>query len=97
MEISEVLKKLDLPNTGRYENQFYILPIEDSNEYAKIYTKLDERAVNTEFPNFSARTDNAVTKVTNYFELATEDSTFLLFLIGNLDEDTYYLKITEKK
>ena len=48
MNINKLLKKLGLPNDGRYENKFYILPVADSNEYAKMYT------LNPEFYNISA-------------------------------------------
>ena len=68
MEINKLLKKLDLSNDGRYENKFYILPIADSNEYAKMYTLLDTNTTNTEFPSFELNTNNNLDKMVNYFE-----------------------------
>ena len=97
MEINKVLKSLELPNDGQYENKFYILPIADSNEYAKMYTKLDELTTNTEFPSFSLNSNNNATKVVNYFETTIDEITYNLFLIGDMQEDKYYLKIGEKK
>jgi len=95
-DIRDVLKKLEIADTGSYENHFYILPIADSNEYAKMYTKLDENAINTEYPNFEHNTNGTTTKVINYFELDIEETTYNIFLFGNFEEDSYYLKITEK-
>ena len=96
MDIEAVLKKLKLKDTGRYENQFYIISIPDSNEYAKMYTKLDENAINTEYPSFESNTNNNTTKVINYFELDVDNITYDLFLIADFNTDKYYLKIKEK-
>ena len=49
MNINKLLKKLGLPNDGRYENKFYILPVADSNEYAKMYTLLDTNTTNDSY------------------------------------------------
>jgi hypothetical protein len=45
--IKEILTRLNIEETGRYDNHFYIIPIENSNEYAKMYTKLEKNAINT--------------------------------------------------
>ena len=45
--IQKILNKLELDDTGRYENHFYIIELEDSNDYAKAYTKLSKKAINT--------------------------------------------------
>ena len=68
-DIRDVLKKIDVKDTGRYENHFYIIDLADSNEYAKMYTKLDKNAINTEYPEFTKNTNNSTVKVVNYFEL----------------------------
>lgn len=95
-EINKILKKLDIDTTGIYDNHFYIITLEDSDEYAKMYTKLSENAINTEYPNFGTNTNNTTVKVTNYFELDIDSTTYNLFLIANFEEDKYYLKIAEK-
>ena len=97
MEINKLLKKLDLSNEGRYENKFYILPIADSNEYAKMYTLLDTNTTNTEFPSFELNTNNNLDKMVNYFETTLDNTTYNFFLIGDLANDNYYLKIGEKQ
>ena len=97
MEINKLLKKLNLSNDGRYENKFYILPIADSNEYAKIYTLLDTNITNTEFPSFELNTNSNLDKMVNYFETTLDNITYNFFLIGDLANDSYYLKIGEKQ
>ena len=97
MDINKLLKKLGLPNDGRYENKFYIFPIADSNEYAKTYTLLDTSATNTEFPSFELNTNSNLDKMVNYFETTLDNTTYNFFLIGDLANDSYYLKIGEKQ
>ena len=45
-DIRPILKRLEIEDTGRYENHFYIVTLEDSNDYARMYTKLDKNANN---------------------------------------------------
>ena len=97
MDINKLLKKLGLPNDGRCENKFYILPIADSNEYAKTYTLLDTSTTNTEFPSFELNTNSNLDKMVNYFETTLDNITYNFFLIGDLVNDSYYLKIGEKQ
>jgi hypothetical protein len=75
---------------------FYIIDIKDSNEYAKMYTKLEKNAVNTEYPEFVTNTNNSTTKVCNYFELEAGMFTYDLFLVADFEADRYYLKISER-
>lgn len=96
MDINKLLKKLHIEDSGRYENNFYTISISDSNEYAKMYSLLEQYAVNTEYPVFSTNTNNSTTKVINYFESEEEGQAYNLFLIADFDEDEYYLKIKEK-
>lgn len=91
--IKNILTRLELDETGRYDNKFYIIDIENSDEYAKMYTKLSKNAINTEFPTFGTNTNNSTVKVTNYFELEENNEKFNLFLIADFDKDKYYLKI----
>ncbi len=92
-KIQSILDRLGIEETGRYDNHFYIIPIEDSNAYAKMYTKLEKNAINTEYPTFGTNTSNSTVKITNYFELEVDNDKYLLFLIADFDKDTYYLKI----
>lgn len=91
--IEKVLNRLGLEATGRYDNKFYVIDIEDSNEYAKMYTKLSKTAIDTEYPTFGTNTNNSTVKVTNYFELEEDNEKYSIFLIADFDADKYYLKI----
>jgi hypothetical protein len=91
--VKDILTRLEIDKTGMYENHFYLIPIEDSNEYAKMYTKLEKNAINTEYPTFGTNKSNSTVKITNYFELEEDNNKYLLFLIADFDKDEYYLKI----
>lgn len=94
--ISKLLTRLGFDDTGRYENQFYIITLDNSNAYAKAYTQLSKNAINTEFPDFGTNTSDSTVKVTNYFEVEEGADAYNIFLIANFAEDKYYLKIGEK-
>lgn len=91
--IQKILARLELEETGRYDNKFYVIDIDNSNEYAKMYTKLSKNAIDTEYPTFGTNTNNSTVKVTNYFELEEDNQKYNIFLIADFDNDKYYLKI----
>ena len=91
--IKNILTRLGVEETGTYNNQFYIIDIANSDEYAKMYSKLSKNAINTEYPTFGTNTNNSTVKVTNYFELEEDNEKYNLFLIADFDQDKYYLKI----
>lgn len=96
-DIKELLKALSLDDKdGHYENHFYVINLEDSNDYAKMYTLLDEKAVNTEEPNFGVNSNKTTVRVTNYFEFVQNNTTYNIFLIADFDKDLYYVKIGEQ-
>ena len=82
-KIKNILTRLGIEEIGRYDNHFYIIPIENSNEYAKMYTKLEKNAINTEYPTFGTNSSNSTVKITNYFELEDNNDKYLLFLIAD--------------
>ncbi len=92
-DIKNILTRLEIDDTGTYENKFYVIPIDGSDEYAKVYTKLSKNAIDTEYPTFGTNTNNATVKITNYFELEEDNDKYLLFLIADFQNDKYYLKI----
>lgn len=94
--IKEVLKKLELEDVGTYDNNFYVVPIENSDEYARIFSRLEKKAVNTGYPSFGQNTSGNVVKVANYFELDVDNVTYNLFLVADFNADKYYLRIGEK-
>ena len=91
--VQTILDRLEIEDTGRYENHFYIIDLENSDEYAKMYSKLTKNAINVEYPTFGTNTNDSTVKITNYFEIDENNITYRLFLIANFDEDTYYLKL----
>ena len=95
-DIKNVLARLELDKTGAYDNHFYVIPLTDSNDYAKVYTKLDKNAINTEYPEFTQTTHNTTTRIVNYFELEEDSITQNIFLFADFDNEKYYVKIGEK-
>lgn len=95
-DITDVLKRLKLDDSGSYKNHYYIIPLKDSDEYAKMYSQLSELAINTENPDFGTNTNKTTVKVTTYFELDESNVTYNIFLIADFDTDEYYIKIGEK-
>lgn len=91
--VKDILTRLEITDTGKYDNHFYIIDIADSNEYAKMYTKLNKNAINTEFPTFGTNSSDSTVKITNYFELEEDNNKYNLFLIADFKNDEYYLKI----
>lgn len=95
-DIKNVLKRLEITQTGAYENHFYVIPLADSNEYARMYTKLDKNAINTEYPEFTKNTSNTTTRIINYFEIEEDNTVYNIFLFADFDNDRYFIKIGEK-
>ena len=95
--VKKVLNKLDIHEAGAYKNHFYVIPLKDSNDYARMYTKLDKNATNTDFPEFAKNTNEATTKITNYFELEVDGQMYDIFLFADFNEEAYYVKIGERE
>jgi hypothetical protein len=91
--VQQILDRLEITLTGTYENHFYKIILEDSNEYAKMYTTLSKNAINTEYPTFGTNTSDSTVKITNYFEIEEENDKYMIFLIADFDKNEYYLKI----
>lgn len=92
----KVFDELQLDKTGHYDDGFYVVNLEDSNEYAKMYTLLSKNAINTEYPNFEVNTNKTTVGTTNYFELTVDDIDYDIFLFADFQNDKYYVKIGEK-
>lgn len=96
-DIEGILKKLDIKERGYYDDSFYVIQLKDSDDYARMYSHLDKVAINTENPSIGKNTSNNTVKITNYFEFEFENVLHDIFLIADFNEDTYLLKIGEKK
>lgn len=92
-EVKKILDRIGIEDTGTYENHFYIINIDNSDEYAKMYTKLSKNAINTEYPTFGVNKSDSTVKITNYFELEEDNNKYIIFLIADFDNDKYYVKI----
>ena len=95
-DIKKILQRLEIEDAGRYENHFYVILLADSNAYARMYTKLDKNAINTEYPEFTSNSNNATEKIVNYFELEEDEITYNIFLFADFKNEKYYVKIGEK-
>jgi hypothetical protein len=95
-DIKNILNRLEIDEPGRYDNHFYVISLPDSNAYARMYTKLDKNAINTEYPEFTSNSNNATEKIVNYFELEEEEITYNIFLFADFKNGKYYVKIGEK-
>lgn len=96
-DIKGLLKKLEIEDKGRYDNQFYVIDLKDSQDHARMYTKLDKKATNLEFPTMETNTNDTLTKMTHYFETDENNYTYQIFLIADYENDKYMLKIGEKE
>ncbi len=94
--INNILKRLEIEDSGRYENHFYIIPLTNSNDYARAYTKLDKHAINTEYPEYNLNSNNNLEKAVHYFELEEGEITYNIFLFADFKNEKYYIKIGEK-
>jgi hypothetical protein len=95
-DIKPILKRLQITETGSYDNHFYVIPLADSDAYARTYTLLDKNAINTEYPEFTKNTSNTTVKIVNYFEIEEDSVVYNIFLFADFDNDKYYVKIGEK-
>lgn len=90
MNIEELLKTLNITKIGSYsKNNNYIIDINDSNEFGRIYSTLDtndELDESDDATNINEHTANIVYKYENQFQLT---------LIADWDNDTYKLVIEE--
>lgn len=94
--IKNILKKLEIEDLGRYENHFYVIELDNSDHYARMYTKLDKYAINTEYPEFTTNSSSSTVRVINYFELEEAEITYNIFLFADFKNEKYYIKIGEK-
>ena len=88
--MKEFLKQLGIENDGYLsDDDEYIIEIEESNEYSKIFSKLDNNELKKEID------DDSVFDLNNnvlYFE--SED--YYIELDADLENDEYFLKIRKK-
>lgn len=85
-EVIKLLDDLGLDPTGEFDEHRYVVQLEDSDEYARYYTKLDEAAdfQLVDASSISAERVNVLTY---------SDDTYKLKLSANFDDDYYTLSV----
>jgi len=88
--MKEFLKSIGIENPGHYtDDEEYVIDIEDSNEYSRVFSKLDKSTKIHEVEDDSVFD---LEKNILYFEAEDYD----IELSADLDEDKYSLKISKK-
>lgn len=84
-----ILNQLGINADGSYQSGKYIVELEDSNEFSKMYTLLDNSDV-VEIDDFATLITDKVT------ELTFDGDNFKIKLVGNFITNMYRLVITEE-
>ena len=92
-DITEILDKLGLGKEGVYNDGFYVIDIDNSDDYARYQTRLSKIANDSENPSQELNTDDTLVKWTSYYTMEVNSKTYNLFLIADFDNNTYQLKI----
>jgi len=88
MTAEELSKKLGITKPGEQTEVGYVVNLDNSDEFAKVYTLLDNCSYCT------LNTDNMLLSDSNsMFNYFTDD--FVIDLVGNFDEDTYKVVFKE--
>ena len=91
MFLEKFLKELGITETGHYtKSNSYVIDIEDSNDYGRIYSRLDKSDLVEEDED----TSNVTVHNSN---IVFESDDFQFTLIADFDEDTYKLVCKELK
>lgn len=86
--MKELLKKLGIENEGSFEDGAYIVNLNSSDEYARVYSLLDKSDL------VDLDTESVVMR-DDIVEMIYFTNTYTLKLSGNLDTDNYTLTVTE--
>jgi hypothetical protein len=88
--MKELLSKLGLSETGDYgKDNVYTVDLKDSDEYGKVYSKLDKSE------EFYEIEDSSLLTIHNS-SIVYENDKYEVILISDFDQDTYKLTIKEK-
>lgn len=90
MNVEQLLKELEISQVGNYSSGgSYIIDISSSNEFGRVYSKLEDSDKLDQSENSALITLHDISIIYKY-----EDQ-FQLTLLGDLDNDTYKLVIEE--
>lgn len=88
MSIEELLNKLNINLTGNQSKNSYIIDIPNSDEYGRIYSKLDKSDIVEEYEENQMITEQGSSLM---YEVIDED--YIINLIADFDSDRYQLII----
>lgn len=94
--ILDLLKKLEISERGSYVDEFYVIKLKNSDDYCRMYGKLDATTINLSDPSIGTNTNDSTVNVVSYFETEIDNIVYDLFLEADFNEDSYELRITEK-
>lgn len=96
-DITQILDKLGIAKEGRYDNGYYVIDIDSSDDFARYQTRLSKIANDSENPSAEVNTNNSLTKWTDYYTIEVNNQTYNLFLTADFDKGTYQFRIGEEK
>lgn len=88
MSIEELLNKLNINLTGNQSKNSYIIDIPNSDEYGRIYSKLDKSDIVEEYEENQMITEQGSSLM---YEVIDED--YIINLIADWDSDRYQMII----
>ncbi len=88
MSVEELLNKLNINLTGNQSKNSYIIDIPNSDEYGRIYSKLDKSDIVEEYEENQMITEQGSSLM---YEVIDED--YIINLIADFDSDRYQLII----
>lgn len=88
MSIEELLNKLNINLTGNQSKNSYIIDIPNSDEYGRIYSKLDKSNIVEEYEENQMITEQGSSLM---YEVIDED--YIINLIADFDSDRYQMII----
>lgn len=90
MNIKDLLKELSINNVGTWsENNTYVIDMDDSTEFGRIYSKLEDSDLLELMENNTLLTTHNGSIQYNY------DDQYLLNLISDFDNNVYKLVVSE--
>lgn len=90
MSIEELLNKLNINLTGNQSKNSYIIDIPNSDEYGRIYSKLDKSDIVEEYEENQMITEQGSSLM---YEVVDED--YIINLIADWSSDRYQLIINQ--
>lgn len=85
-EFEELLDRLDISERGKLSNDRYVITLVDSDDYGRIFSKLDKSSILDIIEE-----NQVVTEQGSSLMYEDDEEKFLLNLIADFDSDQYQL------